>query len=504
MKILTAVQMAQLDAYTIEHEPVSSIDLMERAATALTEEICKVGNSSNNFIIFSGPGNNGGDGLAVARMLSRRGLKVEVFLFNISGHLSADCAINKTRLKEGCPNVDFHEITSQFDLPKLTKNDIVIDALFGTGLNKPISGGFASLIKFINRNESTVISIDIPSGLMCEDNTSNYLAHIVRADYTFTIQAVKPAFLMADNQAFLGRWKVLNIGLLEDSLDPKQEIFKFDEHAAMKRLLRPRDPFGNKGTFGHGLLIAGSYGMAGAAIIAARACIRAGIGKLTIHTPKVNNSILQTSVPEAVLHHDEDNYHFATAVKMDAYNALAVGPGLGEKKDTAIAFIEQISHTLKPLIIDADGLNILSGHKGWLQQIPKDAILTPHPKEFIRLFGESGSSYDMLNQAREQAVHMQVYIVLKGHYTAICCPEGYVYFNPTGNSGMAKAGCGDALTGILLAFISQGYTAEDACRLAVYLHGLAGDLAARELTEESMTVNDLINHLPQAFKELKK
>ena len=193
----------------------------------------------------------------------------------------------------------------------------------------------------------------------------------------------------------------------------------------------------HKGTFGHGLLVAGSYGMAGAAILASRACMRSGIGKLTIHTPKINNSILQTAVPEAVLHHDDENYFVASTVKTDDYDALAIGPGLGEKKNTAIAFIEQISHTQKPMVIDADGLNILAGHKGWIQQIPKNAILTPHPKEFVRLFGESLSDFDMLGQARAQAVHQQIYIILKGHRTAICTPRGQIYFNTTGNSGMA-------------------------------------------------------------------
>jgi hydroxyethylthiazole kinase-like uncharacterized protein yjeF len=504
MKILTSVEMAQLDAYTIEHEPVSSTDLMERAATAMTEEILRLGNIKGQYIIFSGPGNNGGDGLCIARILARHGARVKAFLFNIGGHLSADCNINRQRLIEGHPNVDFHEITSQFDLPNLTPDDIVVDALFGTGLNKPVAGGFAALIKFINRSNARVVAVDIPSGLMTEDNTDNYRAHIIKANYTFTLQALKPAMLMADNQTFIGQLKVLNIGLLEDEFTTKPSVFHLDEREEMKSLLRKRDPWGNKGTFGHALLIAGQYGMAGAAILAARACIRSGVGLLTIHTPKVNNAILQVAVPEAVLHHDEDNYRFTTNVKTDPYTAIAIGPGLGDKKDTAVAFIEQISHTMKPVIIDADGLNILAGHKGWIQQIPQNAILTPHPKEFIRMFGESTSAYDMLNQAREQAAHGQYYIVLKGHRTAICTPEGQVYFNSTGCSGMARGGSGDALTGVLLALISQGYAPCDACRLGVYIHGLAGELAARELTEEGMTTGDLINYLPYAFKELKK
>ena len=503
MKVLTATQLAQLDAYTIEHEPISSLDLMERAAHALTEAITSISKTDSSFVVFAGPGNNGGDALAVARLLSARFGNVKAYLFNIGGHLSPECEKNRDRLLNEPSSVEFHEITSQFDLPSLSEQDIVVDGLFGIGLNKPVTGGFAMLIKFINRSQATVVSIDVPSGLMCEDNTSNYRAHIIRADYTFTLQAIKPSFLMADNQEFLGKWQVLDIGLLENDCPISVQYYTSDL-PAIKPLLRSRDQYGNKGTFGHGLLIAGSYGMAGAAILAARACLRSGIGKLTVHTPKTNNAILQQAIPEAVIHHDEENYFFTTSIRTDSFNAMAIGPGLGEKKDTAIAFIGQLSHAKIPTIIDADGLNILAGHKGWIPQIPKDTILTPHPKEFSRLFGESESAFDMLIKAREEAIRSHLFIILKGHYTAICCSDGDICFNTTGNSGMATAGTGDVLTGILLALLSQGYPQKDACRLGVYIHGLAGDLAAEELGEEGMIASDVIKYIPYAFKKLKE
>jgi NAD(P)H-hydrate epimerase len=503
MKVLTATQLAQLDAYTIEHEPISSLDLMERAAHALTEAITGISKTDSSFVVFAGPGNNGGDALAVARLLSARFGNVKAYLFNIGGHLSPECEKNRDRLLNEPSSVEFHEITSQFDLPSLSEQDIVVDGLFGIGLNKPVTGGFAMLIKFINRSQATVVSIDVPSGLMCEDNTSNYRAHIIRADYTFTLQAIKPSFLMADNQEFLGKWQVLDIGLLEHDC-PISVQYHTSDLSTIKPLLRSRDQYGNKGTFGHGLLIAGSYGMAGAAILAARACLRSGIGKLTVHTPKTNNAILQQAIPEAVIHHDEENYFFTTSIRTDSFNAMAIGPGLGEKKDTAIAFIGQLSHAKIPTIIDADGLNILAGHKGWIPQIPKDTILTPHPKEFSRLFGESESAFDMLIKAREEAIRSHLFIILKGHYTAICCSDGDICFNTTGNSGMATAGTGDVLTGILLALLSQGYPQKDACRLGVYIHGLAGDLAAEELGEEGMIASDVIKYIPYAFKKLKE
>ena len=506
MKVLTATQSRQLDAYTIKAEGIESIDLMERAAQALTAEIRRLWSGLLNFYVFAGSGNNGGDALAVARLLAAEGHRVEVFLFNVNGKLSKDCETNRDRLVEGAASsrVVFHEITKNFEMPELSESDIVIDGLFGSGLNKPINGGLAALVKLINRSAAKVVSIDLPSGLMCEDNSYNIPAHIIRADVTLTIQTLKPSFLMADNQEYLGEVRVVNIGLKEDEITFTENPYTLDELSEMASLLRGRSPFGNKGTFGHGLLIAGSYGMAGAAVLAARACMKSGIGKLTIHTPKVNNSILQISVPEVVLHHDEDNYFFSTPVKMEPYNAVAIGPGLGTKNCSAVAFAEQMSHTTVPLILDADALNILGGHRGWLQQIPSNAILTPHPKEFMRLFGECLTNFDQLHQAREQAIHQQIYIILKGHYTAICTPQGHTYFNSTGNSGMATAGTGDALTGILLSLLSQGYSIENACRLGVYIHGLAGDLAAEELTEEGTTVNDLIDYIPYAIKKLKR
>ena len=287
MKVLTATQSRQLDAYTIKAEGIESIDLMERAAQALTAEIRRLWSGLLNFYVFAGSGNNGGDALAVARLLAAEGHRVEVFLFNVNGKLSKDCETNRDRLVEGAASsrVVFHEITKNFEMPELSESDIVIDGLFGSGLNKPINGGLAALVKLINRSAAKVVSIDLPSGLMCEDNSYNIPAHIIRADVTLTIQTLKPSFLMADNQEYLGEVRVVNIGLKEDEITFTENPYTLDELSEMASLLRGRSPFGNKGTFGHGLLIAGSYGMAGAAVLAARACMKSGIGKLTIHTP---------------------------------------------------------------------------------------------------------------------------------------------------------------------------------------------------------------------------
>ena len=369
--------------------------------------------------------------------------------------------------------------------------------------NKTLNGGFASLVKFINASKAAVVSIDIPSGLMCEDNSYNVRGHIVRADLTVTFQLPKLALILADNQPFVGELEIADIGLSEEGIETMETDLFITKEEEIKALLKKRDPFGHKGTFGHAFLVAGKYGMAGAAILATKACFRCGVGKVTVHTPSRNNDILQISVPEAIVSPDLDERIFTSAVGTDPFSAMAIGPGIGTDHRTAIAFIEEVRHARIPLVIDADGLNILSDHKGWLQQIPKMAILTPHPLEFKRLGNRSIDSYSTLNEAMEMAVQQGFYIILMGHYTAVCTPEGKVFFNPTGNSGMATAGSGDVLTGILLALLAQKYTAKDACLLGVYLHGLAGDIAAEHLGETSVTASDIIAYLPEAFQRLK-
>lgn len=504
MNIYTASEMKWLEAYVMEHESVTSLDLMECAAAALYEEVRSLWNVETPIKVFAGAHNNGGDALALSRLLALAGYNVEVFLLNTSGNVSEECATLRDRLLQNCPKVVFHEITKKLDLPNLTARDLVIDGIFGIGLHGKVTSGFALLIKYINNSPATVLSIDMPSGLSVEDNTENFQGQIVQADYTLSFQGVKPAFLQPDCQKYIGKCKILDIGLENNPVPMAETTYELDNEENMRTLLRPRDPFGNKGSFGHGLLIAGTYGMAGAAVIAARSAMKSGMGKLTVHTPSVNNSILQTSVPQAIMHNDEDNYAFTSTEDLSAYDAVAIGPGLGRLRQTETALMEQIGNTLCPLVLDADALNILADHKTWIQQIPHGSVITPHPKEFERLFGPAANDFAMLSEARIQAQNLRIYIVLKNHYTAICCPNGRVYFNTTGNSGMATAGTGDALTGILLSLMAQGYDAEDACRLGCYLHGLAGDLAAQELTEEGMTVLDLIQKLPYAFKELKK
>lgn len=503
MKILSATQLHELDQYTIANEPIRSIDLMERASMALVGEIKARWNKDIPVKIFAGPGNNGGDALAVARLLSEGGFSdIKVYLFNIGDSLSEDCEQNRQRLLN-CPKIDFEEITTQFTPPKLTEKDLVIDGLFGTGLSRPLNGGFASVVKYLNSMSSTIVSIDVPSGLMCEDNTLNVMNHVVKANYTFTFQRPKLAFLFPENEQYVGEWKVLDIGIKDVEDEAFSTPYHLTERTDVSPLLHKRSRFAHKGTMGHAVLVAGSKGMAGAAVLSAKACLKSGVGKLSVHTPECNVPILQVAVPEAVMSVDSDLPCFENTFDMSEYDAIAIGPGIGTIPATAQAFIEQINLTKCPVVIDADALNILGSHRGWINQLPRMSILTPHPKELFGLISTTRNSFEQLERTRELAQRQQIFIVIKGAFSAICCPDGNVYFNTTGNPGMATAGSGDVLTGILLALVAQDYKQEEAARLGVYLHGLAGDLAAEEMCEESVTASDIIEYIGKAFKTLK-
>lgn len=503
MKIIPTSDIKQIDAYTIEHESIASIDLMERAAEGLTERFChRFDDTETPVILFAGPGNNGGDALAMARLLAGRGYRPEVYLFNPKGSLSPDCQANRDRLAD-TPGAELHEISTQFIPPKLTDRHVVVDGLFGSGLNKPLSGGFAAVVKYINASPATVVAIDIPSGLMGEDNGFNVPEHIVKAHLTLSLQLPKLSFLLADNEPYVGEWELVDIGLSREAIAQADTPYRLTEPADVADVLKERSRFAHKGNFGRALLIAGSQGMAGASILAARACLRSGVGLLTVRVPQCNNVVVQTAVPEAMTLPDFGATCFCEAVDTDPYQAVAIGPGLGQSEETERALLEQIALADGPMVLDADALNLLGRHRDRLAKLPAGCILTPHPGEMDRLAGVSRNCYERLEKARELARHLRVCIVLKGAFTAVISPTGEVSFNPTGNPGMATGGTGDVLTGILLALLAQGYDSLQAARLGVYLHGLAGDLAARHLGQISLTAGDVVECLPEAFKEMK-
>ena len=502
MKILTGAQIHELDNYTIEHEPIAPVDLMERAARAITNAICEQWTQNTPVTVFAGPGNNGGDALAVARLLAEKGYVCDVYLFNIHSHISDECAKNRDRIVSEGVVRNFTEITNNFDPPKLTQQTLVVDGLFGSGLNAPLSGGFASLVKYINQSAARVVSIDIPSGLMTEDNHPKDNPAVIRADLTLTLHTRKLAMFFADCQQYLGKVRVLDIRLSKEFIDSIPSPFSTIDAQYVKNQMLHRDDFAHKGTMGNALLIAGSHGMAGAAILASRACLRGGVGKLTTLTPRCNIDIMQTAVPEALFLIDREDY-YSEAVGADEYDAVGIGPGLGKEESSALALMSQLQQTPCPIVLDADALNMLGSHGTWISQLPDNVIMTPHPREFDRIAGKrSASDYERLCQARDIAENLRAYILLKGHHSALCLPDGNVIFNTTGNSGMATAGSGDVLTGLLTALLARGYSRKNACLTGMYLHGLAGDIAAERFGKESLIASDIISCLPEAFKQL--
>ena len=499
MKIFPTTAIKAIDAYTIEHEPIASIDLMERAARALAGAILQR-YAGRSFVVFAGPGNNGGDGLAVARILHAAGCQVSVWLINPKGKLSPDCAVNLSRLKD--TGVAVTEAVEAFSMPALGKETVIIDALFGSGLDRPVTEGlFAAVIRGIDALSNDIVAIDMPSGLMGENNDP-FSQLIVFASLTLTLQFPKLSLLFAENAPFVGDIKVLDIGLSKEAMAVAPSKYHFTEACDIKPLLRPRAKHAHKTLFGRALLVAGSQGMAGASVLASRAALRSGVGLLTVHTPACNIPIVQVAVPEAMASIDSNECCFSDRLNTSKYNAVAVGPGLGQSAESEEALLYLIDNCTVPMVLDADALNILAHHPQYLQKLPQGSVITPHIGEFSRLFGKTGNSMVRLQAAEAFSRTFGVTVVLKGAYTAVISPDGSISFNSTGNPGMATGGSGDGLTGVILALLARGYNAPDASRLGVYVHGLAGDIAARKVGETALIAGDIIDSLPVAWQEL--
>ncbi len=504
MKLFTTSQIREIDEYTIKHEPVASIDLMERAATVCVSWLSEKFDSNTQLFIFAGPGNNGGDGWAIARLLAGKGyLHIRFFLLNISSSLSHDAAINRERLIQQ-NIVQIGLINSPDDFPVINEEAVVIDALFGSGLSRPLAGIAAALVKHINKAHCQVISVDIPSGLMGEDNTENDHDTIIRADHTLSFQFPKIAFFFAENENYTGRWHILDIGLHNEAIENIKTPYFYLEEKDIRNFIRPRKKFSHKGTFGHALLIAGSYGMMGAAVLAAKACLRTGAGLVSAHIPARGYEIIQTSIPEAIVSIDPSEICFSQVPDLIPYNAIGIGPGIGTHSPTLKALKELLTSCTRPAVIDADALNLISVNKDLIKLIPKNSILTPHPKEFERLAGKSISGYDRLKKQTEFSEKHQLIVVVKGAHTTISLPDGRCYFNSTGNPGMATGGSGDVLTGIITSLLAQGYAPTEAAMAGVFLHGLAGDIAAFKYGHEALIASDIIACIGEAFQQIKK
>lgn len=500
MKIFTAAQIRRWEQHTMQQQNIASLELMQRAAIACFEWIEEKmkRDFSETFHIFCGRGNNGGDGLALAALLLQAGYNVKTYLLPATGKQSADFETNLLGLQK--LNSPILVLASEKDFPVLPKEDCVIDAMYGTGLNRPLQDIAAQLAQHINDAGCTTICIDLPSGMYTDESSKDLVK--VHANYTLSFQHFKTGFLLPENEAALGEVQLLDIGLDADFATTEPAAFTMLDKKLIRDIYRPRKQFAHKGNFGHALLLAGGTGKMGAAVLCAQACLRSGAGLVTVQVPVETAPILQISTPEAMV---------ATSdlTNISNYSALSIGPGIGTDA-AAVASLQNILELLSarndqqkkiPIVLDADALNILSADEKLLAQLPGGSILTPHPKEFERLFGKANNDFERLDLALLQAKKLQCYIVLKGHYSFIACPDGAGYFNSTGNAGMATGGSGDVLTGILTGLLAQRYSPLHACLFGVYLHGLAGDIAADIHSQEAMLAGDIILCLGQAFKE---
>lgn len=503
MKLFTTFSIAALDRYTIENEPISDIDLMERASMQMADWIVNKFNINNKIAVFAGPGNNGGDAIAIARLLASMSYDVQLFIPELGKGLSDSAAINLKRLEEqGLAKISrFNETDS---LPDLKSYTLLIDGLYGSGLTRPLTGFSSVLVQYLNNSGIKIISIDIPSGLMGEENSRNDYDSIIKADYTLTLQFPKLSFFFKENDAYVGEWIVLPIGLHPQGIKNTESKWHLIDSETVTSIRKVRKKFSHKGTYGHALLISGSYGKTGAAVLAANGCLRSGPGLVTVHLPKSGVPIMQTALPEAMVNADQSENLITQIPSLDAYTAVGIGPGIGKENETQSSLLELLNNCKKPLVIDADGLNILSMNKDWIKLLPEESILTPHPLEFSRLKGKADTSFELLGKALEFAHENKVYIVLKGAYTAIACPDGNCWFNNTGNPGMATGGSGDVLTGILTGLLAQGYSSLETCLLGVYVHGLSADLLVSSSSMESLLAGDIANNLGQAFAALNK
>lgn len=498
MKFFSTHQIGNIDKYTIENEPIKSIDLMERASLQLSKYVIKHFSTHTSFAIVCGFGNNGGDGLALARILHQLSYKVRIFVYLPIGKQSPDNQINYKKCID--LNIPIINILKN-EVIDFKPEEIIIDALFGSGLNRPLEGKVISIIQKINKTGNKIISIDIPSGLMGEDNRLNNPKNIVRANLTLTLEFPKLAFFFPENESFVGKFEIVPIRLHPEAKKIENTSYYYIEQKDISILIKKRSIFIEKRQLGHGLLFAGSYNKMGAAILASKAAMRSGLGLLTAWIPQNTYPILQTALPESMakFYADSETYN---QEEFKHYNAIALGCGIGLTQSSKIKLKSIIKEANQPLIIDADGLTLLAENKSLLEKLPKNTILTPHIREFDRLFDIHESHYERFLTAQKMAKKLKIIIILKGAYTQIHTPKGETYFNTTGNPGMASGGSGDVLTGILLGLLAQKYSPLETALIGTFVHGLAGNYALEKQSHESLIASDIIEHLGKAFQSL--
>lgn len=503
MKLLSTAEIKKWDEYTIQHEPISSLQLMERAAKSCVSAIIRNHDAETEYMIFCGKGNNGGDGLAITRLLNSSQTKATAVIVHYTPQFSKDAEENFKLLESQFPGVIIH-IHNPEDLKQIVvnENSVIIDAIFGIGLNKPVDDLAAEAIQTINRLGKKTYSIDIPSGLYA-DRSSEKNKYIVHSTKTLTFQCPKLAFMMAENAPYVPDFEILNIGLDNTFQDTVRSPFTFLQKHHIKFLLQPRPKFSYKNMFGHALMIGGSEGKSGAVILAAKACLKSGAGLLTVHSTEKTISAILNQLPEAMTSTDPESM-ISELPKSINYTVAGVGPGLGTDKQTQAVLKLLIQNATVPIVFDADAINILGENKTWISFIQPECVFTPHVKEFDRLTMAHTSDFDRLETAISFSKKYRQIIVLKGTYTAVISPDGQVYFNSTGNPALAKGGSGDVLTGMITGLISSGYSTLEAATIAVYVHGACADECIRKQSEESVLASDVMEKIGKVLKKLKK
>lgn len=495
MKIFSAQQLYEADTVTLQQQHISSDALMERAATRLFEWIdAKYQNTPVKIHLFCGTGNNGGDGLALARLLHEQGYPLAVYVVSYSANPSGDFRINLERLQERNLMPDF--LIEQSLLPAIAPTDVVVDAIFGIGLNRPPEAWVARVIEHINTSSAFVVSVDVPSGLPVD--RAPWSSAVVRAHQVLSFQAPKLVFFLPQAAPYVKSWEVLDIGLEAEFLNTTETVYTLMDRAEVLPLYRPRSRFSHKGTYGHAAIVGGSYGKVGAVQLASRACLATGSGVVTAFVPQCGYHSLQTAVPEVMVVADVAEKHITAIALPFTPTAVGIGIGMGMYAQTVTAFGAFLQQIKTPVVIDADGLNILAQHPELLQHLPPKSVLTPHPKELERLIGTWDDDFDKLAKAKAFAARCNCVLVIKGAHT-ITLYQYKGYINTTGNPGMATAGSGDVLTGIITGLLAQGYTPLHAAVFGVYLHGLAGDQGAAVMGYEALTASGIANYLGKAY-----
>lgn len=503
MKIFNAEQIRNWDAFTIKNEPISSIALMERAAASCVRWIDKSAMRKNRIVVVCGPGNNGGDGLAIARILHQKFYKLTCYVLNLSGKFSEDFRHNRKLLNKLPVTIIDLKTVDELDNFKLESGDVVIDAIFGSGLNRPATGLAGGIIEKINQQNSQVISIDVPSGMFCEDNSKNSFSQIVKANHTLCLGSPKLSFYLPPFGEATGRIHLLDIGLARTFYMQTPTPFHLMTSNSMRGMLKARDRFSHKGTYGHVSIVAGSAGKMGAAILAVSGALKTGAGLVSAHVPGVGLALVQQNLPEAMVEANAGDRIISGKISV-GNRTTGVGPGIGQDPETASSLLGLLEGQDRPMVIDADALNIIAKDRAMMKNIPQGSILTPHPKEFERLAGKWQTEIEKLEKIRSFAKETGCIIVFKDAHTLVALPNGIIYINSTGNPGMATGGSGDVLTGMISSLLAQNYAPQMAACLGVYVHGLAGDIAMMKRSVYGMTAGDIVSAIPDAFTMLEQ